>query len=66
MTSITNFLVHLYVLLCQDVPTTSRKPTPTVQLWQDYWCPNLLKTQTPEISSLSGEDKEQEGTPIKA
>jgi hypothetical protein len=65
-TSITSFLAHLRVLLCHDVPTTSRKPSPIVQLWQDYWCPNSAKTQTPEISSLSGEGKEQEGMPIKA
>ena len=65
-TSITSFSVHLHVLLRHDVPTTSRKPSPTVQLWQDSWCPNSPKTQTPEISSLSGEDKEQQGMPIKA
>nr|TKR83656.1 hypothetical protein D5086_0000264270 [Populus alba] len=58
---LTSFSVHFRVLRRHDVPTTSRKPSPTVQLWQDCWCPNSPKTQTPEISSLSGEDKEQRG-----
>jgi hypothetical protein len=65
-TSITSFSVDLRFLRHHDVPTTLRKPLLIVQLWQDCWCPNSYKTLTPETLSLSGEDKEQDGTLIKA
>ena len=31
----------------QDAIKISRKPPPTVQQWQDCWCPNPTKSQSP-------------------
>jgi len=50
-----------------EVSSRPRKPPPTVQRWQDCWCPNPTKTQSPRPYHYPGKirSKSHARSPIK-